>query len=461
MHSEFHELYAAHADGELAPAQREAVELHLAACPACREEYARFVRARRALVDWRAREARWQPAVHQPTMARLAAAQRHDRALAWVWRGARAGALALALFLLVVWAQWWGERPQPATLPATPPPEAQEAGPVFVLGVPAAAAALDAPMALLTLDPASGAVAATLPTGSQATLLPSPPGILAIASVEGGRHLIVAGASGARPIELMLPPGTQPVAVHDTWLYTSSVDGGAGSRRVQRLALATGAAAAPPGPPLCAPADVVVAPDGKALYWLCDGGSSGEERLLRLDAATGQPTGELRLPGADLADLDRPRAVISPDGSRLFVRLPALHPEGPPQVAIAAIALPELTVAALWPLASETAAALGRTPRATARSFGNDLTLLADGRLAVLGDPRTDPTALYLLDPTIGRVIRLDVGHALGHIAAGASHRWLVATTRGSPTLLLIDVAAQRLVAAHPLPLRAVTALAR
>ena len=103
-HSEFEELLSAYADGELAPAQREVIELHLTGCPDCRSRLAEFrlTRQQLALLGELGALA-WQPDVVARVTARI---QRRRR---WVGFGRRLvfnAARALAVVGFVLAAAW-------------------------------------------------------------------------------------------------------------------------------------------------------------------------------------------------------------------------------------------------------------------------------------------------------------------------------------------------------------------
>jgi anti-sigma factor RsiW len=105
------ELLSAHLDGETTPGERGRVELHLAACAACRaelEDLRRIVDASSRLVV---------PEVPVGLRDRIAAAVARPRARRRAWIGAAA---SLATVGLVATA-WYLQGPQPVAEPPAPP----------------------------------------------------------------------------------------------------------------------------------------------------------------------------------------------------------------------------------------------------------------------------------------------------------------------------------------------------
>jgi hypothetical protein len=103
-HQEIEELISAHADGELTPAQREALDLHLAACSDCQRNLAEFRLTRQQLALLADPGAlTWRPDVAQSVTERVRRRQR------WLGLGRRLAldtARALAAVSLVVALVW-------------------------------------------------------------------------------------------------------------------------------------------------------------------------------------------------------------------------------------------------------------------------------------------------------------------------------------------------------------------
>jgi hypothetical protein len=122
-HREIEELISAHADGELTPAQREALDLHLAACADCQRSLAEFRLTRQQLALLADPSAlAWRPDVAQGVTARI---RRRRRWLGLGRRFALDAARALAAVSIVVAIIWL----LPRLLTVTPDDTAYVAAP--------------------------------------------------------------------------------------------------------------------------------------------------------------------------------------------------------------------------------------------------------------------------------------------------------------------------------------------
>lgn len=389
------ELLAGCSAGELNPAQREFVELHLRECPPCRAALADLELTRRQLEDLRAAD-RWQPALTGRIMQQISTRPRP----AWGWLRFAGGLAAVVAAAFLIVGRW-------PTSPAGPPP-----------GVSAHVVAGDQ---FLQVDAGTSEMHPVAQGLQPDTQLAVSGGSRYLLS---GDQLLVADPSGAGTRPLARASGIFLGAAPDgrtVWLARNLKPDGF---VLESVDTATGQLTADPNPDIGRVSGGFVSRDGRTLYLV---GTTPDGTYLKLvDTVTRTRTGAYRLAGFSPAAT----ALAGPGEQVIYVVDHGL-------LAVAQPA-PVTTLPEVFPVA-------GLSPVAALRP---------DGALLVCARPGG---GLVATDPATRRVLRRTTGPAYSHLSWSENSRWLYAIT--DSTLAVLDGERLTTIKRIPLPAGAVSGL--